>query len=487
MNPLNHLGSLTIFFCWIVLVSGVWLLIFFRTSVSGAYDSVEYLTHEQWFIGGIMRSLHRYASDAAIVTVALHIAKEFSYDNYRHKRWFSWVTGVPLLWMLFPLGITGYWLVWDELAQFVALSSAEFIDWLPFLTNYMARNFLTQEGLSDRFFTLMAFIHLVGLPIFFVFGIWVHVFRLNKPRINPPRMLMTGVSLAFVVLSIVYPAVSHERANLDQVPQNVGLDWFYLPVYPLIESGSPGWAWFFLASVTTLLVVAPWIPRSKADPVAIVNLDFCNGCERCVADCPFGAVHMELRSDGQPYALEARVDPELCVSCGLCVGACPTATAFRTRSALLPGIDLPEIPAAQLREQMQAVSERLDETQQVMVIACQASPVSSAMRGQGQPLVEVKCLGQLPPPFLDYAISRGRARGVLLAGCEGGDCKYRYGIRWTEERIARKRDPQLRGRIDARRIAFQWDEAWSGKPLAAVLREFAVRLKDIEQDTEGRQ
>jgi type II secretory pathway component PulC len=39
-NPLNYLGALTVFFCWIVLVSGIWLLIFFRTSVSAAFESV---------------------------------------------------------------------------------------------------------------------------------------------------------------------------------------------------------------------------------------------------------------------------------------------------------------------------------------------------------------------------------------------------------------------------------------------------------------
>ena len=67
-NPMHHLGALTIYFCWIVLISGIWLLIFFRTSVSGAFESVEYLTREQWYLGGIMRSLHRYASDAGDAT-----------------------------------------------------------------------------------------------------------------------------------------------------------------------------------------------------------------------------------------------------------------------------------------------------------------------------------------------------------------------------------------------------------------------------------
>ncbi len=130
-NPLNYLGALTVFFLWIILVSGIWLLIFFRTSVSAAFDSVEYLTHEQWYLGGIMRSLHRYASDAAIVTILLHVIKEFVFDRYRSVRWFNWVTGLPLIWIVFPLGITGYWLVWDELAQYVAISSAELLDRIP--------------------------------------------------------------------------------------------------------------------------------------------------------------------------------------------------------------------------------------------------------------------------------------------------------------------------------------------------------------------
>jgi quinol-cytochrome oxidoreductase complex cytochrome b subunit len=116
-NPLNYLGALTIYFCWIVLISGIWLLIFFRTSVTAAFGSVEYLTHEQWYLGGVMRSLHRYASDAAIIMILLHVVKEFVYNRYRLNRWFNWVTGIPLVWMIFPLGITGYWLVWDELAQ----------------------------------------------------------------------------------------------------------------------------------------------------------------------------------------------------------------------------------------------------------------------------------------------------------------------------------------------------------------------------------
>ena len=148
-NPLYHLGTLTFFFFWIILVSGIYLFIFFNTSIAGAYASVEYLTHEQWYIGGVMRSLHRYASDAAVVTIVLHMFREFALDRYRGFRWYSWVTGVPTLWAVILLGITGYWLVWDELALYVAIGSSQLMDALPILQGSMTRNFLEGQ-LSDR-------------------------------------------------------------------------------------------------------------------------------------------------------------------------------------------------------------------------------------------------------------------------------------------------------------------------------------------------
>ena len=70
---------------------------------------------------------------------------EFVTGRYRGARWFSWFTGIPLLWLVFPLGITGYWLVWDQLAQYVAIASSELLDVLPIFGDPMARNFPHQR------------------------------------------------------------------------------------------------------------------------------------------------------------------------------------------------------------------------------------------------------------------------------------------------------------------------------------------------------
>ena len=77
-NPLNHLGALSFFFYWIVAVSGIYLYIFFDTGTTAAYLSVEYMTNKQWYAAGLMRSLHRYASDALVLFMVIHMAREFS-------------------------------------------------------------------------------------------------------------------------------------------------------------------------------------------------------------------------------------------------------------------------------------------------------------------------------------------------------------------------------------------------------------------------
>ena len=70
--------------------------------------------------------------------------------------------------------------------------------------------------------------------------------------------------------------------------------------------------------------------------------------------------------------------------------------------------------------------------------------------------MSLACIGQLPPAFIDYVLSRDLADGVLLTGCADGFCYNRFGIAWTEARLAGERDPHLRARVPRERLMTRW-------------------------------
>ncbi len=481
-NPVTQLGTLGWYLFWIVTVSGIYVYVFFDTGVTQAWESLERLSRDQWWLGGIMRSLHRYASDGLVIVVILHLVREFAMDRLRGNRWFPWVTGVPLLWFLYACGITGYWLVWDELAQYVAVTTTEWLDSIGVFAEPIARNFVDSSRLSGRFFTLMAYIH-IAVPLLMLLFMWIHISRHAHARVNPPRELAIGTLAALIVLSLVHPAMSQSAANLDRVPFSLGFDWFYLAVYPLIDRVGGANLWLALVGGSVLLTLLPWLPPLKKPAPARVDLANCNGCSRCFADCPFGAINMVHRTDGLAFDQEARVDADLCMSCGICVGACPTATPFRRAGALSAGIELPERTIADLREEVIATGARLTGDVRVIAFGCAHDAGSDALADASTGVVKLPCVGMLPPSFLDFVLSRKHAEGVLIAGCAEHDCFERLGDQWTVERIANERDPHLRDRVPRERVALALVNAGRPRLLADSLAKFRAHLRQFDPTT----
>ena len=380
LNPLAQLGALGFFFFWIVAVSGIYLFIFFDTGIERAYQSVEHLTKDHWYHAGVMRSFHRYASDLMVVMVVVHLLREFALDHYRGVRWFSWFTGLPIIWLLYASGITGYWLVWDKLAQYVALVSSELLDWLPIFGEPIARNFISTGTLTSRFFTLMVFMH-VAVPLFLLFIMWIHILRISRPKMNPPRTLALLSLVALLAVSIWKPALSQGHADLAKAPAEVGLDWFYLPLYPLTNIWGNGAVWAFLGAFSLMIGLMPWLPPLRRAKPAQIDLAHCNGCARCAEDCPYEAIRMVRRTDDLPFPNQAQVNPSLCVSCGICVGSCPSSTPFRRSEDLKTGIDLPDYSLKELRERVIAAAGTLTKPGRVLVLACEHGAAGGRLDG----------------------------------------------------------------------------------------------------------
>ncbi len=482
-NPWRHLGGIAYFLFWIVAVTGIWIYVGFDTGADGAYASVERLTSNAFPLGSLGRSLHRYASDAFVLIAFLHLGREWTLARYGHFRRFSWLTGVATLWLLFASGIGGFWLVWDRLAQYSLIATTEWLDALPGFDGALTRNFIAAESVSDRLFSLLIFLH-IGLPLALLAAMWVHLQRLSRPETQPPKTLAWGTLAALTLLSIAWPVRSDVAADLAVAPSTLALDWFYLGVHAFADRTSPIALWIAVIGVTLLLVALPWCSRAARAPrpvAAVVDLANCNGCARCFADCPYGAVTMQSRTDAKHLPRQAVVDADLCAGCGICAGACPSSTPFRSIADLVTGIDMPQAPVGALRAALEAALARLSaasSSPRIVVFGCRSdnggvdlAPFNDARTAT----LSLLCAAQLPPSFVEYALRAG-ADGVLVTGCRDGDCTFRLGNRWTAERLAGARAPRLRAAVPQGRVRVAWAARGDASRLDAALAAFRSDL-----------
>jgi len=468
LNPLRHLGSLGFLFFWLIAASGIYLYAVLDTSATGAYPSIDQLSREQWYLGGVLRSLHRYACDGFVLVMLAHLLREWMFGRYGGFRRYSWLTGVPLLPLVFACAIGGFWLNWDALGQFSAQATAEWLDGLPIFASPLTRNFLSAATVSDRLFSLFVFIHL-GLPLLLLFALWFHIQRISLAEVFPPRALAWGAVATLLLLSLLKPVLSQAPADLALAPTQLALDWIVLFVHPLMYLTSAGFVWGLVAAVLLLLTLLPWLSRTARAPVAVVAPDYCNGCRRCLADCPYAAITMAPHPMRHQAGREiAVVNADLCAACGICVGSCPSSTPFRSIAELTTGIDLPQSPISELRRQLHSGLAALQTQHKLVVFGCDHGADVQALRGPDVLAFSMVCTGVLPPSFVEYALRDG-ATGVLVTGCRAGSCEFRLGQLWTAERLQGLREPHLRASVPRQCVATSWADRGEEVLLAQAL------------------
>jgi coenzyme F420-reducing hydrogenase delta subunit/Pyruvate/2-oxoacid:ferredoxin oxidoreductase delta subunit len=442
LNPMLHTGAIAVTTLFIATATGIVLLIWYKPSVHLAYESLEVMSQSP-LGAGLMRSLHRYSSDAAVLFGTIHALRMFFERRFDGARWLAWVTGTIMMGLLWFIGWTGYWLVWDLRAQSIAVGTAKMLDVLPVFTDPLGRSFVTDESVNSLLFFVVFFIHMI-IPLAMAIAMWLHITRLARARYLTSKAMTIWVTGLLLAICIAYPAINEAPAQMTAIPDSVTMDWWYLFPMPIVDRMGAGTLWVLLIVGNVAVLSIPWaLARKRPQPASVVA-SRCNECKKCYTDCPYEAIEMIPRTDGnERYLTQSSVIASKCVACGICAGSCDTMGI---------GVDwFSSIEKRRLIGSWMKQAELEGENVRLAFVCAESAganleidPVTGRCAElPGYRALRVPCAGWVQPLMIERAIRQG-ARGVLIATCPTDNCIHREGAEWARQRVEGIREPALR-------------------------------------------
>lgn len=493
-NPLYQSGAIVVALLIVLLVTGLWLIFFYR--VGAPHASVARITADPW-MGRWIRSVHRYASDAAVVATLVHAFRMYAQGRSWGPRALAWTTGLIMTGLIYVVGLTGFVMVWDGFGYEMAREGARLLDSLPFLSEPISRAFTGEQDLLGPFFFLNLFLH-IALPLGMALVLWLHVSRVSRPVLLPPRRLALTVAGALVAVAFVWPAGIEPEGNPFHLPESIRVDALFGFWLPVVRPLSGGAALALMGAGGLALLLVPVVTRRRgelAPPPSVVDEELCTGCSQCAEDCPYGAITMFERPPGGRSELVARVDPDLCVSCGICAGSCaPMAVGPAGRTGREQLVQL-RASLAVLREADEAAAAELPRggggggggggRPRHVVVCCQrgADAWGGELEAAGARLHPVDCAGSVHSSVVELLVRSG-APGVLVLACPPRDCWNREGPRWLEERMYHDREAELQARVDRRRVRLGHAGPAEAGVALGVLRSFMADTGALDRPLE---
>ena len=289
-----YLGGMTLFLFTIQVVTGILLLLYYRSSAEEAFESVQFIMTRVPF-GWLIRSIHSWSANLLVLVLFVHMFSVFFLKAYRRPRELTWVTGALLLFVMLAFGFSGYLLPWNSLAFFATQVGTEVAGSVPLVGRFALRFLRGGDQVTGGTLTRFYGIHVAVLPALTTAMLLVHLLLVQKhgmsvppgtarddgepPRSMPfvPNFLLRdclGWCLALGVLAALaalFPWELGSKADpFAPAPAGIRPEWYFawmfqtlklLPAHVLgIEGELLGILGFGLGGL--LFVLAPFVDRS---------------------------------------------------------------------------------------------------------------------------------------------------------------------------------------------------------------------------------
>ncbi|MCZ7398966.1 MAG: cytochrome b N-terminal domain-containing protein [Candidatus Methanoperedens sp.] len=163
-NPLYCLGG-TAFLCFIILViTGIFLAMYYKPTPGEAYKSVQTIMTAVP-MGSLVRSVHHWAANTMIAAVMLHMIRIYFMGAYKKPRELNWVVGIFLLLTVTTFGFSGYLLPWDQLSFWATKIGTGIAGSMPIIGGYISLILMGGNDIGAETLTRFFAIHVLILPM----------------------------------------------------------------------------------------------------------------------------------------------------------------------------------------------------------------------------------------------------------------------------------------------------------------------------------
>ena len=173
------LGGLSFFLFILLTVTGIFLMFFYRPTVTEAYANVQSLETAVTF-GSLVRNMHRWAAHLMVLSVFLHMSRVFYHGAYKSPREFNWVIGIILLTLTLLLSFTGYLLPWDQLSLWAVTVGTNMMGYTPVFGPQVKYVLLGSKEIGSETLLRWYVLHVLMLPFVIVIFMAVHFWRVRK-------------------------------------------------------------------------------------------------------------------------------------------------------------------------------------------------------------------------------------------------------------------------------------------------------------------
>ena len=193
-------GGMGLFFFIVQVMTGLFLLLYYRPTAEAAFESVHFIESKAYF-GWLIRNVHAWSANLMILSLFVHLFSNWFLKAYRKPRELTWVTGVLLLFISMGFGFSGYLLPWNKLSFFATKVGTEMAASVPFIGEFILVFLRGGEDVTGATLTRFFGFHVAVLPMITAVLLVVHVYFVQAQGMSMPFGAKKGREIKFFGMS----------------------------------------------------------------------------------------------------------------------------------------------------------------------------------------------------------------------------------------------------------------------------------------------